>query len=61
LRRLRGEAATREIPVVVISADATPGEIQRMLSSGAVDYLTKPLDIQKFLGVVDKHLGDGNR
>jgi CheY-like chemotaxis protein len=61
LRRLRGEPATREIPVVVISADATPGEIERMLAAGAADYMTKPLDIQKFLGVVDKHLGDGNR
>ena len=58
LRRLRGEDSTREIPVVVISADATPGEIQRMLSAGAADYLTKPLDLQEFLGVIDKHLAD---
>ncbi|HEX8311354.1 MAG TPA: CHASE3 domain-containing protein [Chthoniobacteraceae bacterium] len=60
LRRLRGEIATREIPVVIISADATPGEIQRMLAAGAEDYLTKPLDIKKFLSVVGKHLNSGN-
>ena len=58
LRRLRGDDSTREIPVVIISADATPGETQRMLSAGAADYLTKPLYLQKFLGVIDGHLSD---
>jgi CheY-like chemotaxis protein len=60
LRRLRGEPATREIPVVVISADATPGEIERYAGGGGRRLHDEAADIQKFLGVVDKHLGDGN-
>ncbi len=56
LRRLRGQDSTREIPVVVISADATPREIQRMLAAGALDYFTKPLDLPKFLAVIDREL-----
>ncbi|MBV9470257.1 MAG: PAS domain S-box protein [Abitibacteriaceae bacterium] len=58
LLSLRAEPTTQRIPVVVVSADATPGQIARMLSAGAYGYLTKPLDIRKFLEVLDKALGD---
>lgn len=51
---LKSHLTTAEIPVVVISADATPGTIERMLAAGASAYLTKPLDISNLLEVVDK-------
>jgi CheY-like chemotaxis protein len=54
LRRLQQDASTAHIPVVVISADATPSRIERLLAAGARDYLTKPFDIKNFLGVVDQ-------
>ncbi len=54
LRRLQQEATTAHIPVVVISADATASQIERLLTAGARDYLTKPFDIQNLLGVVDQ-------
>jgi CheY-like chemotaxis protein len=56
LARLRAEPNTRTTPVVVISADATKGRIERLISAGANGYLTKPLDISEFMRVVDKHL-----
>ena len=56
LRQLREMPETREIPVVVISADATPGRIDRLLAAGAWKYLTKPLDVKKFLAVLDEAL-----
>lgn len=56
LRRLKQDPATTQIPVVVISADATAAQISRLLDAGARDYLTKPLDIRKFLEVLDKSL-----
>ena len=56
LDRLRAEPETREIPVIVISADATQGQIQRLRAAGARDYLTKPLDIAKLLKIVDEVL-----
>ena len=39
--------------MIVISADATPRQGQRLLDAGAKDYLTKPLDIHRFLQVLD--------
>ena len=56
LRRLRGEKMTCDIPIVVVSADATPRQIDHLLAAGASDYLIKPLEVRKFLGVVDKLL-----
>lgn len=56
LRQLLADEHTRAIPVVIISADATPNQIQQLLQAGAHDYLTKPLEVHKFLEVVDKVL-----
>ena len=56
LRRLQDDPETRAIPVVVLSANATSGQIDRLLSAGARDYLTKPLDVKKFLAVLGEAL-----
>jgi PAS domain S-box-containing protein len=56
LRRLRADPRTAATPVVVISADATPGRIERLLAAGADAYLTKPLDLDEFLETVDRLL-----
>jgi CheY-like chemotaxis protein len=53
LRRLRQGLRTASIPVIVLSADASPGRIGRLLASGAEAYLTKPLDVDKFLRLID--------
>jgi len=55
LRRLLDEPRTREIPVLILSADATPGHVERLLAAGARAYLTKPLDVRQLLALVDKH------
>ncbi len=52
LRRLREDPETRRIPVVIISADAMPVQINRLMAAGARAYLTKPLDIKKFLDLL---------
>ena len=53
LRRLQSEPATATTPVVVVSADATPGQIARLLAAGAADYLTKPFNIAGLLAMID--------
>jgi signal transduction histidine kinase/CheY-like chemotaxis protein len=54
LQKLREDSRTRSIPVVIISADATPSRIQRLLGSGARQYLTKPINVQEFLETVER-------
>jgi PAS domain S-box-containing protein len=53
LRRIRADARTAEMPVVITSADATRGQIERMRRAGANDYLTKPFRIERLLAVID--------
>jgi CheY-like chemotaxis protein len=45
-----------EIPVVVTSADATLRQINSFKTAGAREYLTKPLDVQEHLRVIDDEL-----
>lgn len=56
LKALQADAETSDIPVVVMSADATPSQVRALLSTGARAYLTKPLDIREFLAVISEHL-----
>jgi len=53
LRRLRDNPRTANITVVMVSADATPGQIERQRLAGADDYLTKPFEVEQFLAVID--------
>lgn len=55
LARLKSRSATRDIPVVVLSADATKSQINRLMSLGAAEYLTKPLEVDRFLKVIEQH------
>jgi CheY-like chemotaxis protein len=41
------------VPVIVVSADATPDHMQAALTLGAAHYVTKPLDVPRFLQLVD--------
>jgi PAS domain S-box-containing protein len=58
LQGLRQQPELRNTPVIVISADATRGRIERLLSMGVLDYLPKPLDIKRFLQLLDGCLSE---
>ena len=56
LRRLRQNPKTQHIPITVLSADATPGQISRLLASGSREYLTKPFDVNQLLRLLEATL-----
>ena len=39
--------------MVVVTADATPSQIQRLRDVGVAAYLTKPIDVRELLRVVE--------
>jgi CheY-like chemotaxis protein len=53
LRRLRALPGCGGIPVVVVTADASPGARERMLELGSDGFLTKPIDLDDVLGWID--------
>jgi CheY-like chemotaxis protein/anti-sigma regulatory factor (Ser/Thr protein kinase) len=60
LARLKADLRTRDIPVVVATADADRRRGQELLGDGAFAYLTKPLDLQSFLDTVDAALEEAS-
>jgi CheY-like chemotaxis protein len=58
LEALRADKRTEHIPVVIVSADATATQIERLLAAGARNYLTKPIDVGQFLFTVDEILNE---
>lgn len=53
LAEIRSDTASANIPVVILSADATESQIRRLLAAGATDYLTKPIDIERLFEIVE--------
>ena len=53
LRRLRANPTTADVPVVILSADARPSQIEQLLGQGARAFLTKPLDVKELLDLLD--------
>ncbi len=54
LHELKSDPRTARIPVVMLSADATPGRLEQLVKSGgATGFLTKPFDVARLLDLVD--------
>ena len=58
LRQLRDNDATQSIPTIIISADATSGQVKRLMGAGATGYLTKPLDVDEFVRALNQNMAE---
>jgi CheY-like chemotaxis protein len=61
LRILRGDPATAHIPVIAISANAMPLDIERGLDAGFLRYMTKPIKVDEFMEALDVVLRSAGR
>jgi CheY-like chemotaxis protein/anti-sigma regulatory factor (Ser/Thr protein kinase) len=53
LKILRDDPSTAHIPIMALSANAVPRDIERALEAGFFDYLTKPIKVDKFMDALD--------
>ncbi len=53
---LQALAATRHIPVVAVSANAMPNDIEKGLATGFTEYVTKPIDVRFMLQTIERLL-----
>jgi len=53
LKLLREDPATAHIPVVALSANAMPRDIEKGLQAGFFRYLTKPIKVNEFMQTLD--------
>lgn len=54
--RLKADGALAAIPVVALSANAMPGDSERALSLGCAGYLTKPVELEELMGLIEATL-----
>ncbi len=52
LTRLKADPSTQDIPVIILTADASKGLARRLAQIGASEFLSKPLDVSRFLKVL---------
>lgn len=61
LKALRSDSTTSHIPVIALSADAMPIEIENGLAAGFNDYLTKPVNMKLLLDTIDHYVSAHTR
>lgn len=59
LKALQADKQTRHIPVIALSADAMPMEVERGLAAGFRRYLTKPIKPAELIGAIEEGLFSG--
>lgn len=60
LKLLKDRDGTRNTPVIAISANAMPKDIEKGFETGFDDYITKPINIKELLSTVKEKLKNGN-
>ena len=56
-REIKNDAATREIPVVAVTAHTMIGDRESALASGCDDFLSKPIDKEELKRVMGRWIG----
>lgn len=55
-RRLKNSDATKDIPIIALTAHAMAGDREKALAAGCDDYDTKPVDFERLLNKVLRSL-----
>lgn len=58
LRELRRTPQTQSTPVIAVTANALPGDIEHGDAAGFTAYVTKPIDLTQFLDTLDRVLAE---
>jgi CheY-like chemotaxis protein len=53
MNALKADPATAHIPIIALSANAVPRDIDKAIEAGFSDYLTKPINVARFMTVLD--------
>ena len=56
MKILRADPATAHIPIIALSANAVPRDIEKGLEAGFFNYLTKPIKVDQFMDALDAAL-----
>jgi two-component system, cell cycle response regulator DivK len=58
-RRVKSDEATRNVPVIGLTAHAMSGDREKAIEAGCDDYDTKPVELDRLVGKIERLLGNG--
>jgi CheY-like chemotaxis protein len=61
MRRIRADARFAKLPIIALTARAMKGEREKCIEAGASDYLSKPIDGERLLALLQQWLETGER
>jgi two-component system cell cycle response regulator DivK len=60
-RRLKAGEATKQIPIIALTAHAMPEDERKSREAGCDDYDTKPIELPRLLEKMDALLGNSSK
>ena len=58
LKRIQQDPSPKQMPIVALTAHAMQGSEQHFIDSGCAGYISKPIDVFRFMGEINSYLGD---
>jgi len=56
LAKMRGDQQLKDVPAIAVTAQAMLGDKERCLAAGAVGYISKPVNVEELIKLINKYL-----
>jgi CheY-like chemotaxis protein len=55
IEKIKGDQRMKGVPLIAVTAQAMAGDREKCLEAGADDYISKPINVDQLLSVLEKH------